>query len=143
MAGTKLEKLQTVDLGERTGGVGTHFHAHSHPCNQISTEAIAIFSVTTSILWTQSYMLGSTFSTDGSTLNTTSQGNLFFSSMPTFVNSLSHACFLSYLVWWWYTPTSGVARGGTNVDVGKQALLEVCLSVVPFLIKSIFVRFLL
>ena len=74
MAGTKLEKLETVDLGER-GGIGaSHFHGHSHPCNQISTETIAIFSVTTSILWTQSYMLGSTFSTDGSTLNTTSQG---------------------------------------------------------------------
>ena len=33
-------------------------------------------------------------------------------------------CLLSYLVWWWYTPTAGVARGGNNVDVGKQALLE-------------------
>ena len=101
MAGTKLEKFQNVDLGERTGGVvGSHLHAHSHPCNQISTEAIAIFSVTTSILWTQSYMLGSTFSTDGSTLNTTTQGHFSFSiSMPSFL-TLNHptlpSCFVFF-----------------------------------------------
>ena len=56
-------------------------HAQYRQHNLITTETIAIYSVTTSILWTQSYMLGHTFALDGSTVNT------------------------SGYKYWWYTPT--------------------------------------
>lgn len=88
---TKLDKYDATHADHTHGKIGAH--------NAISTETIAIFTVTTSILWTQSYMLG-VVSADGQTQNT---GNT---------------------VLWLYTPTTSKVRGGDNVDLGRQALLE-------------------
>ena len=73
---TKLGNLSTEREQE-----GEYVHYRQHQNNLITTETIAIYSVTTSILWTQSYMLGHTFALDGKTVNT------------------------SGYVYWWYTPT--------------------------------------
>ena len=70
--------LKLGDLPTERSQVGEYVQKHN---NIITTETIAIYSVTTSILWTQSYMLGHTFALDGSTVNT------------------------SGYVYWWYTPT--------------------------------------
>ena len=62
-------------------------------------QAICIYSVTTSILWSFSNLLGRV-NTDGGLINT-----------QTAIN-------------WWYTPTSAIARGGSNADVGALSLIE-------------------
>ena len=78
MSATLALKYREGDLLTEREQVGEYVQ---HKNNLITTETIAIYSVTTSILWTQSYMLGHTFALDGSTVNT------------------------SGYVYWWYTPT--------------------------------------